>query len=179
LSEPLLGGDFGVALLPNNFELPATNPCVPSNLRKGARPGAFSITGVAPGDYMLVAYHFGIGYTTFERTLRKVTVAGASTDAGAFRLPAPLRASASEGDGGGPGGGIADDAGKVKWAVPAGFTTLAFDVTNETFLCAAGVPLAVRGNYEVPTTGVHDVKVVVESASKELMSIQVIEADND
>lgn len=184
LESPEMQGNFGVALLPNGFALPATSPCVPSNLRQGAQRGAFSIAGVAPGDYMLVAYHFGgDSYTSLERTLRKVTVTGESTDAGTFVLPAPVRARAS--DGGGPGGGgPGGDDDKVTWSAPAGFSTLAFDVSNATFLCQAGSPLlvqavqGVQGGYAVPTEGVHDVKIVVESTNKEQMAIQVLKADD-
>lgn len=177
VSTELLG-DLGIALLPAGFALPETSPCVPSNLRRYAQRGAFSINDAAPGEYMLVAYRFGPGYTSFQRTMRKITVGTTTTDAGIFTLPARVNAAAEEG-----GPGLAEDEGKVTWTAPPGFTigfrTSAFDVTRETYLCSQGSRLTVLGNYEVPTSGIHDVKVVVESANKEQMSVQVIEAEND
>lgn len=175
ITSPELAGEFGLALLPANFALPKTNPCVPSNLRRGAQRGAFTIKDAAPGEYQLAVYRFGDGYTSFQRTMRKITVGTSPTEVGTFALPARVNADAEEGDGPGLAPGDGD---KVTWTAPAGFVTSAFDVTLATYLCSEGSELTVRGNYEVRTAGIHDVKVVVESANKEQMSIQVIEAEH-
>jgi hypothetical protein len=174
VASPEVGGYVHVALLlpPPGTPLPATSPCIPQGAhvvavdmtpQPGGSGGSFSFSNVAADDYLLVAYRFGEGFRTFERTMRPVTVNATATNVGEFALPPTLLVKASESDvlaaARGPG---SDD--KVSWTAPTGFLTSAFDVTRKLSVCERGKELSVQGTYEVSPKGdEREIKVVVES----------------